>query len=221
MTRAEKKAIKREINREIAEFLKIQNHYFPDLVKDIRKVMDNRKQGYITYEIEVILYVMILKNVCSIVSMQELNDAFNEDGCIKNIYKMLGLAERDLLPHYVTINECLSKLEAQELEKIRKQMIYNLIRKKSFDGAKLLGLYWLIIVDATQLFCFKERHCEHCLTKTMNKGTPEEKTIYYHQVLEAKIVLGDDLVVSIATEFIENEKKNPTKQDCELRICVQ
>ncbi len=172
-------------------------------------------QSYITYEIEVILYVMILKNVCSIESMQEMIEDFNEDDCVKNIYKILRLEEKEYLPHYVTINECLSRLDTTELEKIRKGMVYNLIRKKSFDESKFLGSYWLVIVDATQLFCFRKRHCEHCLTKTMNKGTEEEKTIYYHQVLEAKIVLGDDLVISIATEFIENETENVSKQDCE------
>lgn len=207
MTRAEKREIKRKLNREIADFLKIQNHYFPDLIADIKKVMDGRNQSYITYEIEVILYMMLLKNVCSIASMQEMNDTFNEDECVKNIYKILGLEEKEYLPHYVTINECLTKLDTRELEKIRKDMVYSLIRKKTFDDGKFLGKYWLVIVDATQLFRFKERHCDHCLTKTVNKGTEEEKTIYYHQVLEAKIVLGDDLIISIATEFIENEKK--------------
>ena len=93
---------------------------------------------------------------------------------------------------------------------------YALIRKKSFDGGRFLNEQWVVIVDGTQLFCFKKRHCEHCLTKTFNKGTEEEKTIYYHQVLEAKLVLNDDIIVSIATEFIENPEKNPTKQDCEL-----
>lgn len=148
-------------------------------------------------------------------SMQEMVAEFNEDECVKNIYKILGLEEKEYLPHYVTINGCLFKLDTQELEKIRKGMIYNLIHKKSFDDGKFLGAYWLIIVDATQLFCFKKRHCEHCLTKTIKKGTDDKKTIYYHQVLEAKIVLGDDLVISIATEFIENEKENVSKQDCE------
>jgi hypothetical protein len=56
--------------------------------------MDGRHQSYITYEIEVILYMMLLKNVCSIASMQEMNEAFNEDECIKNIYKILGLEEK-------------------------------------------------------------------------------------------------------------------------------
>ena len=216
MTRLEKREIKRKLKKEIAEFLIIQNHYFPELIQDIKNAMDARHKSYITYEIEVILYVMILKNVCSISSMQEMNETFNEDECVKNIYKILGLEEKNCLPHYVTINECLSKQNPEELEKIRKKMIYGLIRKKSFDSAKFLNEYWLIIVDATQLFCFKERHCSHCLTKTINKGKEDERTYYYHQVLEAKLVLGDDLVVSIATEFIENPKQDPSKQDCEL-----
>ena len=52
--------------------------------------------------------------------------------------------------------------------------------------------------------------------KTFNKGTDQESTIYYHQVLEANIVLSDDMVVSIATEFIENEIENVSKEDCEI-----
>ncbi len=216
MTRAEKRALKNQIRNAIREFLKIQAHYFPDLIDDIKNIMDERNQSYITYEIEVIIFVMILKNVCSIESMQEMNEAFNEDTCVQNIYRVLGLDEKDYLPHYVTINECLSRLDNKELEKVRKKMVYGIIRKRSFEYGKFLGEKWLVIVDATQLFSFKERHCEHCLTKTINKGTPEEKTIYYHQVLEAKLVLGDDMIISLATEFIENPKANASKQDCEL-----
>ena len=216
MTRAEKRAIKNQIRNAIKEFLKIQAHYFPDLIEDIKKMMDERNQSYVTYEIEVIIFVMILKNICSIESMQEMNESFNEDTCVKNIYRVLGLEEKDYLPHYVTINECLSKLDNKELEKIRKKMICGIIRKRSFEYGKFLGEKWLVIVDATQLFSFRERHCEHCLTKTLHKGTPEEKTIYYHQVLEAKLVLGDDMIISLATEFIENPKENASKQDCEL-----
>ena len=216
MTRAEKRAIKNQIRNAIKEFLKIQAHYFPDLIEDIKKMMDERNQSYVTYEIEVIIFVMILKNICSIESMQEMNESFNEDTCVKNIYRVLGLEEKDYLPHYVTINECLNKLDNNELEKIRKKMICGIIRKRSFEYGKFLGEKWLIIVDATQLFSFRERHCEHCLTKTLHKGTPEEKTIYYHQVLEAKLVLGDDMIISLATEFIENPKENASKQDCEL-----
>lgn len=216
MTRAEKRAIKNQLRNAIKEFMGIQAHYFPDLIEDIKSVMVERNQSYVTYEIEVIIFVMILKNICSIESMQEMNETFNEDTCVKNIYRVLGLKEKDYLPHYVTINECLSRLDNRELEKVRKKMIYGIIRKRSFEYGKILGEKWLVIVDAAQLFSFKERHCEHCLTKTVNRGTEKERTIYYHQVLEAKLVLGDDMVISLATEFIENRKTNASKQDCEL-----
>lgn len=37
MTRAEKRALKKQIRNDIKEFLKIQAHYFPDLIEDIKK----------------------------------------------------------------------------------------------------------------------------------------------------------------------------------------
>jgi len=33
-------------------------------------------------------------------------------------------------------------------------------------------------------------------------------------VLEAKLVLSDNIVISLGTEFIENEKEDISKQDC-------
>ena len=37
----------------------------------------------------------------------------------------------------------------------------------------------------------------------------------FTKVLEAKIVLGDQTVISIASEFIENENESVSKNDCE------
>ena len=63
---------------------------------------------------------------------------------------------------------------------------------------------------------FKERHCKHCLKKTFNKGEENEHTVYYHYVLEAKLVVGD-IVISLDSEFVENEREDVEKQDCEIR----
>lgn len=38
---------------------------------------------------------------------------------------------------------------------------------------------------------------------------------YYHKVLEAKIIFSDSTVISLGTEFIENENEGVEKQDCE------
>ncbi len=39
---------------------------------------------------------------------------------------------------------------------------------------------------------------------------------YYHKVLEAKLVLAPGIIISLDTEFIENENEDVSKNDCEL-----
>ena len=41
------------------------------------------------------------------------------------------------------------------------------------------------------------------LKKIINKGTKEEKAVYYHHVLEVKLIPGDGFVVSMGSEFID------------------
>lgn len=217
MSRAEERELKESFQKDMTGFLKVQHHFLPNFIDELGKIKDPRHQSYIDYDMEEILYTMVMKNVGSITSMQEMTDTFNKKECVHNLCLILEKEEKEFLPHYVTINECLEKLDPEELHKFRKLMIKKLLRKRSFEGARFLGKYWMVIVDATQLFYFKERHCEHCLKRTINKGTDEEKTYYYHNVLEAKIVLGDNLILSIATEFIENESETVKKQDCEIK----
>jgi len=60
---------------------------------------------------------------------------------------------------------------------------------------------------------FRERHCAHCLKKVMSNG----ETLYYHPVLEAKLVTRNGFAFSLMTEFIENQDLSADKQDCELK----
>ena len=39
---------------------------------------------------------------------------------------------------------------------------------------------------------------------------------YYHKVLEAKLVPAENIVISLYTEFIENESEEVSKNDCEI-----
>lgn len=217
MTRAEKRKLKATQPNAFRELLKVQKHFLKGFDSDLKNVKDPRHQSYIEYGINEILYAPILKNICNIKSMQEMTDKLNTSESIINYSTIMNNKELNELPHYVTVNECLKLLEPKELEKLRKKMIKKLIRKRSFENARFLDEYWLIIVDATQIYHFKEKHCEHCLRKTYtNKETGEKKIVYYHNVLEAKIVLGDKLIISMGTEFIENEKEDVDKQDCEI-----
>ena len=139
---------------------------------------------------------------------------FIKDECVKNLCTALGVPEHEFLPHYVTINEFLSRMDTEELEKLRRLMVHALLRKRKFEDARLLGKYWMVIFDATGLLHFRERHC---LKKVLNKGAENERAVYYHHVLKAKLVLGDGFAVSIGTEFIENENEDVSKNDCETK----
>jgi hypothetical protein len=228
MTRAERRQLKKSEGNPLVEFLKVQKHFYKDLWSDFAGVHDPRHSSYIDYSSNVMLTMPLMKNICDIRSMQEMSSTFNTEECIANTALITGQNELAELPHYVTVNDFLRRLNPDELSAIRSNIINALIRKRSFEKARFLSKYWLIIVDATQLYTFHKKNDDQCLTRTFtNKETGEKTTQYYHSVLEAKIVLGEDLVVSIASEFIENDgvdaerqKKmsvEEIKQDCETK----
>lgn len=120
------------------------------------------------------------------------------------------------MPHSGTLNYYLERLSPNCLSKLRKKLIKKLIRMKSFYRRKLLGQYWRVIMDGTGLFYFKEKHCDNCLVKTVTQEDGTKVKTYYHKVLEAKLVLSEKIVISLDTEFIENEKEDVSKRDCEI-----
>ena len=119
--------------------------------------------------------------------MRSMTDNFNHQMVIDNIYKILGDDDMFELPHYDTINNFLCRLDPKELEKIVKELVVKLIRMRSFETSGVFDKYWQIIIDGTGTYDCDEEHSEHCLTKTYNKGTQEEYTIYYHYVLELQL----------------------------------
>lgn len=216
VTRKQKREKLEEINF-FEEFLRIQKHFFKDLIPNLKYIKDNRHQSYVEYSTDIIFFVLIMKNVTALQSMNQMTTEFNKDKCINNVAEILGYHNLEELPHHDTINNFLKKLHPNEIKKIRNYMIKELLKKRCLEHHRLLDKYWTIAVDATGIASFKERHCENCLKREyVNKETGKiEKTIYFHYVLEAKLVVGD-MVLSIDTEFIENEEFYE-KQDCELK----
>ena len=216
VTRKQKREKRKEINF-FEEFIRIKNHFFKEINSRLKGVKDKRHQSYIKYTPDIILFTILMKNVTAINSMNQMTTEFNTEECIDNVAKALGYDELEEIPHYDTINNFLKKLDSIEIEKIRKYMIKELFKKRCLEQYRLLDKYSTIAVDATGLVSFDEQHCDHCLKREyVNKETGEiEKTIYFHYILEAKLVVGD-MVFSIDTEFIENEETYE-KQDCELK----
>lgn len=215
MKKAEKRK-KKQKDRGIVDFMMIQNHFFKEFPEWIEEMKDPRNQSYITYTQSDLIYMGMLKNICSIESMRQMEERFNEDTCIETLGKLSGHKELKEMPHYDTLNYYLERLSPECLSEVRRKMVLSLIRGKQFYKGRLLKRYWRVILDGTGLFYFKERHCENCLCAVRKDAEGKEVKLYYHKVLEAKLVLSEKIIISLGTEFIENESEKVSKQDCEV-----
>jgi hypothetical protein len=223
ITRTKKRQMREEKNL-ARELKKTINHFFPELLTKLRNVKDPRNQSYITYNISVILLIRILSAIFMLTSMRKMTEEFNRSAFIENVALFMGEDDLLELPHYDTINNCLERLEPAELQQIMHSLVRTLIRNKIFNDSKIRGKYWQIIIDGTQLYSFhNQRHCDHCLTRTHRDKDKNITSIdYYHYILEAKIVFNNNIVISIMSEFVENEENlDPEHQSSDTDIRKQ
>ena len=88
VTRKQKRKKQSEINF-FAEFTKIRKHFFSNFNKMLASVKDVRHTSYITYEPDILLFTVIMKNIVGISSMNRMTRDFNTDEAINNIAKSL------------------------------------------------------------------------------------------------------------------------------------
>lgn len=129
-----------------------------------------------------------------------------------SIRKFQALFGVERFPHGDTLEAAFSNLETDQIQTVVTAMTETLIRKKVLYSYRLGGIYFIVAIDGTGTIRFCRPHCPHCLTRT-RKG----KTLFYHPVLEAKLVTSNGFAFSLMTEFIENPGDQATKQDCELK----
>ncbi len=208
----EQERIRRKLEKNPAvECNKVRQKYCPNLFQDFADTKDPRHQSYIEYTNKELLGTVFYKGIAGIESMQSMTYEFNKKRVTENLFRFMGETEKTYLPHAVTVNEYLERLDPEELQKIQQKQVYELIRRKTFDDAKFQKK-WLVIVDGTQTYSGSRKLNDGCLERRFHKDTEEETINYHCDVLEAKIVLGENLIVSIASEFIENNGKDAEKQ---------
>ena len=203
------------------ELARLIRHFFPDLLPLLKELPDHRNQSYITYPAAVLLMTRILSSIFYISSMRKTSEEFNSDTVIENIWSLFGdePTEKEL-PYWETINRYLKGLEPELLQGIVCQLCRRLLRSRAFEENRIRGKYWQIIIDGTQIHSSRGELDEKSLYRVHNRGTKEEYRESYYYVLEAKLVLHPDVVVSIMTEFVENtDGEEAKKQDCERKAC--
>lgn len=214
----------------IAECNKIRTRFLPGLFDEFAKTKDPRNLSYVKYSNSVMLGTLFYKGIAGLKSMHSMNYEFNQEDVTKNIYGFLNEKSKEYLPHSVTMNEYMEELDYSELEETQARQVYSLIRRKTFDDARFQRK-WLVIVDGTQLYSGSRKLNENCLERHYKNDIGIEIVNYHCDVLEAKIVLGESLIVSIASEFIENNGEDAErqqgmseaekKQDCETKAFIR
>jgi len=189
-------------------------HFFPAFPKWLQNIPDFRDKNRIDYSLSLLFWVGVFLFLFKIKSRRNIKFVLNSSEFMKNLnYLIKFSSDFNTLPHGDTLNYLLKGIPSKYIAALRTEMVRALIRKKCFVNDRLLGKYYLIVIDGTWMWSFNKRHCKHCLTRSTAK---EGEYIYYHPVLEAKLITFDGMALSIATEFIEN-KDGATKQDCELK----
>lgn len=85
----------------------------------------------------------------------------------------MGDPVKEYLPHGVTENEFLERLDPENLENIQKGIAYTMIRRKTFEDARVLKK-WQVIIDATELDEGYRKKNDSYLSRYYNRGKADE-----------------------------------------------
>jgi hypothetical protein len=199
-------------------------HFFPQLNRWLDQLPDSRVQEACTYSRRFLAWWGMALYVLQLGSRRQLDFELRDGGpvVLANLNR-LAETEQTTLPVHDTLDHFVQHGKLAGWERLRGQMVQRLLRMKALDSARLLGRP-VLLIDATGLICFHQRHCPHCLVQRRDK-----LTLYMHQVLEAKLLGPGGVVVSLDSEFIDNadagdrqgKSAEEIKQDCELKALAR
>jgi len=194
-------------------------HFFPEFNDWIQRIHDPRFQPFVIYDSKFLFWWGLSLFLFKLGSRRQLDFQLNSDGpCVlENVNRLAG-TDQQTRPVNQTLNYYLGRIGSPPVAGVRAEMVNRLVRMKALDEARLQGRF-VTAVDGSGYLVFNYRHCDHCLTQRHG-----DKTVYMHQVLEAKILGPAELVISVATAFIDNRDRpeagpggEVSKQDCELK----
>lgn len=201
-------------------FVQTVRHFFPDFNDWLDRLPDRRVPTACIYDRRFLAWWGIHLYLLQLGSRRQLDFELRDGGpqVLANLNR-LAQTQQETLPVHDTLDYFIGKVAAGGWPRLRTRLVQRLVRMKALDAARLLGRP-VLLIDATGLLCFHQRHCPHCLVQRHGK-----QTLYLHHVLEAKLLGPAGVVVSLESEFIDNadaadaqgHSAEQVKQDCELK----
>ena len=186
-------------------------HFFPGFNHRLDRIADPRCQNMITYSLRHLLWEDMLMFCGGSQSRGQMVAETLRPGFLDTLLELTG-SDEEAAAHPGTPNWLLEKLPPVELVDFQAALMRRLFRMRCLERFRF-ALEWLVAVDATWLRTFTEKHCEHCLYQKQ----PDGSTLWFHAVLEAKLILPNGMCFSLASVSIENPGCEYDKQDCEIK----
>lgn len=199
-------------------FAQTVRHFFPDLDAWLDRLPDTRDPDACVYPTRFLAWWGLWLYLGQLGSRRQLDFQFDAWGThvLANLNRLAG-TQQDTRPVHDTLDYFVEHVGPAGFADLRTLLVRRLVRMRVLDPARLLG-HLVVPVDGTGLLCWRRRHCDHCLTQRRKGGT-----LYLHNVLEAKLLGPAGVVLSVASEFIDNadapkgQSAEQVKQDCELK----
>src|SRR5262249_11440539 len=176
----------------------------------LARIDDPRFHPFVIYDSKFLFWWGVALFLFKLGSRRQLDFQLNTDGpeVLANLNRLAD-TEQQSRPVNQTLNYYLGRIGSTPVAGVRTQAVTRLVRMKALDEARLQGRF-VTAVDGTGYLVFNYKHCEHCLTQRHG-----ETTVYMHQVLEGKILGPAELVISVATAFIDNRDRPAAGPDGE------
>jgi hypothetical protein len=188
-------------------------HFFPDFNAWLDELPEHRNPELLYYHRRHLVWAGLLLFLFHLKSRLQFNLDRHSPILAANLATLTGTGE-STIAHGDTLAGWFRRVPAPLMRSLVQKCVQRLIRMKALDDFRLEKRF-LVAIDGTGVLTFNQRHCPHCLKRSLTNGG----TLYYHPVLEAKLVAGNGLALSVGSIFIENpEGWTPeTKQDCEKK----
>lgn len=209
MNRLERRNLKKDKDL-VRELYQIIKKYLPKLLDMFENLSDFRHQSYITYDMKTICVTRLFALLCGLTTMSDITNELESDKSVQNISSICG-QDLKTLPYWETIQDVFVNIKTDEIRDIQKYIVKALLRSKMFDKYRFKGAFQLLF-DGTGLTHHSYNLNGNCLSRKHKDGNIS----YYKYVLECKLLVGN-IVISLDSEFIENESMftDKQKQDCE------
>ncbi len=173
-------------------------HFFPEFNRWLDQLPEHRDPRWLYYGRRHLVWAALLMFLLHLRSRLQFSLERTAAVLGANL-RRLAETDEETVAHGDTLALWFRRVPVAAVADLLPRMIRRLVRMKSLDAFRVNG-YLPVAVDGTGVLRFRQRHCPQCLTQRLSGGG----TLYYHPVLEAKLVSHTGLALSMGTHFIEN-----------------